>query len=207
MRDGVVLYKNHLDRAAQVAILDDVRACLALAPFYHPSMPRTGRPLSVRMTNCGPLGWVADKTGYRYQPLHPETEAPWPAIPASIMDVWHAVSGFAHPAQACLVNHYTQRAKLGLHKDSDEEHVDAPVVSVSLGDDAVFAIGGLKRADPKERVTLTSGDVLVFGGASRLIYHGIDRIKPGTSDLLSATGIDPAGGRLNLTLRHVSYDI
>lgn len=169
------------------------------APPYRPAMPRTGKPLSVLMTNAGPLGWVTDKDrGYRYQPAHPVSGAPWPAIPPALLQLWDDVTGYAAPPEACLINFYGPGAKMGSHVDADEEDTRAPVVSVSLGDDAVFHIGGHRRSDPKTRVLLASGDVVVLGGEARRAYHGIDRVLIGTSDLI------PAGGRINLTLRRVT---
>lgn len=167
------------------------------APLYTPRMPRTGKPFSVRMTNCGRLGWVSDQTGYRYQPTHPETGAPWPAIPEMILRAWDAISGYDLPPDACLINFYEPSARMGLHQDKDEEELDAPVVSLSLGDTALFRYGGLERKAPTRSIRLRSGDAIVFGGPARLIHHGIDRLLPGSSDLL------PQGGRLNLTLRKV----
>jgi alkylated DNA repair protein (DNA oxidative demethylase) len=198
-REGLRLLPHFLEEAAQAAVLEAVRGVVAAAPLYTPAMPRTGRPLSVRMTNCGPLGWVTSREeGYRYQATHPVTGRPWPPIPPCILAVWHAVADYRAPPEACLVNWYGPRAKLGLHVDSDEQHFDAPVVSVSLGDDAWFRIGGLARRDPTERVRLRSGDVVVIGGAARLIHHGIDRVLPGTGTLIGEPG------RFNLTLRRVT---
>lgn len=183
--------------------LAEIRAVVAAAPLYRPTMPRTGRPFSVMMTNCGALGWVSDRDGgYRYQPTHPVTGRPWPPIPALVMDAWRAVSGYPHPPEACLVNYYAPGSKLGLHQDSDEEDFAAPVVSLSLGDDCRFRIGGTSRGGPTAALRLASGDVVVLGGASRLAFHGVDRIYPGTSTLLRDWF--PEGGRINLTLRRVT---
>lgn len=198
MRQGLRYLPGHFDPAAQRALVDDLRAAVAEAPLVTPVMPRTGRPFTVRMTNLGALGWVSDRAGYRYQPTHPETGRPWPAIPAALLDLWRAVSGYPHDPQACLVNFYHGGAKMGLHQDSDEEDFAAPVLSVSLGDTAVFRIGGPERGGKTETLKLSSGDVLVMGGASRLCYHGIDRVLTGTSSLLKD------GGRINLTLRRVT---
>jgi alkylated DNA repair protein (DNA oxidative demethylase) len=196
---GLVIHEHFLDRAAQELVLRAVRGVIAEAPLYVPKMPWTGRPMSVRITNCGALGWVTSKDeGYRYQATHPETGRPWPPIPAVILAIWDEVAGYPAPPEACLVNWYEPGAKLGLHVDSDEEAFDAPVVSISLGDDAWFRIGGPKRRDSTERVRLRSGDVVVMGGDARLIHHGIDRILPGTSDLVGEPG------RFNLTLRRVT---
>ena len=111
-------------------------------------MPKTGHPMSVRMTNCGPLGWVTDERGYRYQPLHPETGEPWPPIPKAVLDAWHALAGYPHPPECCLVNFYGPDARMGLHQDRDEQDFAAPVVSLSLGDTCLFRIGGRARIDP-----------------------------------------------------------
>lgn len=162
-------------------------------------MPRSGKPFSVLMTNCGSLGWVSDKTGgYRYQPTHPQTGRTWPPMPDALLDIWTDLTGYPVPPEACLVNHYAPGTRLGGHVDADEADKAAPVVSISLGADAIFHIGGLRRADPKSRILLRSGDVVILGGAARLAHHGLDRIVPGTSDVV------PGGGRINLTLRRVT---
>ncbi len=198
MRDGVRFLPGFLDRPAQQRLVEALREIVAQAPLFAPVMPRTGRPFSVRMTNMGPLGWVSDRAGYRYQPTHPETGGPWPAIPEEIMAVWQAVSAYPHPPEACLLNVYKEGAKMGLHQDADEEDAAAPIVSISLGDTAVFRIGGPERGGKTETLKLASGDVLVMGGPARFCYHGIDRVLTGTSTLLKD------GGRINLTLRRVT---
>jgi alkylated DNA repair protein (DNA oxidative demethylase) len=195
----VKYFPLYLDRAAQTALLAALREVIAEAPLYTPTMPRSGNPMSVRMTNCGPLGWVTDKErGYRYQPTHPETGKAWPPIPRRLLELWSEVGGYAAPPEACLVNYYAGAAKMGLHQDKDEEDFAAPVLSVSLGDTGLFRVGGSSRKDPTETFELKSGDVVVLGGEDRLAFHGIDRILPGTSDLLAE------GGRFNLTLRRVT---
>jgi len=192
-------YPQRLDRTAQSTLLGAIRQIIAQAPLYTPTMPRTGNPMSVRMTNAGPLGWVTDKErGYRYQATHPQTGEPWPAIPPMLLDLWDAVAGYAHPPEACLINYYAGAAKMGLHQDRDEEDFAAPVLSVSLGDTGLFRVGGTARKDPTQTFELMSGDVFVLGGDDRLAFHGIDRVLPGTSDLLDE------GGRFNLTLRRVT---
>jgi DNA oxidative demethylase len=197
--EGVRFLPDYFDAAAQAALLEAIRDVVRAAPLFTPSMPKTGTPMSVRMTNCGSLGWVTDKTnGYRYQPTHPATGKPWPAMPELLLDLWRDVSGYAAPPEACLVNYYDEGAKMGLHQDRDEQDFSAPVVSVSLGDEARFKIGGITRGGKTQSMRLRSGDVLVMGGASRLAFHGIDRIFPGTSTLLNN------GGRINLTLRRVN---
>ncbi len=198
MIEGFRLLPEHLSPAAQQALLADVLARIEAAPLYRPTMPRTGKPLSVMMTNLGPLGWMSDRDGYRYQPAHPQTHRPWPAIPPALLDMWDAVSGYPHPPEACLVNWYAAGARMGLHADADEDAKDAPVVSVSLGDRALFRVGGPRRNDPTQSVRLASGDVVVLGGPARQAYHGVDRIYPGSSRLV------PGGGRINLTLRRVT---
>ena len=192
-------FPQWLDQAAQNALLAALRRVIAEAPLFTPTMPRSGNPMSVRMTNCGPLGWVTDKErGYRYQGTHPETGKPWPPIPQMLLDLWDGVADYPFPPQACLVNYYTGSAKMGLHQDKDEEDFSAPVLSVSLGDTGLFRVGGSSRKDPTKTIELISGDVVVLGGDDRLAFHGIDRILQGTSDLL------PEGGRFNLTLRRVT---
>jgi DNA oxidative demethylase len=191
-----------LKDAEQAKLLDELRAVMEEAPLFTPTMPRSGKPMSVRMTNCGPLGWATDKErGYRYQATHPVTGKPWPPMPEALLKLWREVAGYPAPPEACLVNYYVGDAKMGLHQDKDEENFAAPVVSVSLGDAAIFRVGGLNRKDETHAFELKSGDVVVLGGDDRLAYHGIDRILPGTSALL------PEGGRLNLTLRRVTKPI
>src|ERR1041384_4002548 len=178
---GVMLTPGYLSRAAQEEMLAAVRVVIAAAPLYVPRMPRSGKPMSVRMTNCGALGWVTDAArGYRYQATHPETGQPWPPIPDGILRVWHDLSGYPHPPQACLVNYYAPEARMGLHQDKDEEDFAAPVVSLSRGAACLFRVGGSKRSDPTSAVRLTSGDAVVLGGDGRLAFHGVDRIVPGT---------------------------
>ena len=195
---GLAHHPGYLDRAAQEGLAADLARAQASAPPFTPRMPRTGKPFSVRMTNCGPLGWVSDVAGYRYQARHPETGAPWPKIPPRLLALWADLAGYPLPPEACLVNLYGAGTRMGLHQDRDEADLDAPVVSVSLGDTAVFRIGGAARGDPTRSLRLASGDVFVFGGPARLIFHGIDRVIAGSSTLLSE------GGRLNCTLRRVT---
>jgi len=198
---GVVHWPGRLAPAEQAALVAELRAVARKAPFFQPRMPKTGKPFSVRMTNCGPLGWVSDERGYRYQPEHPETGEPWPMMPAPLTALWEELSGYPHPPEACLVNFYAAGTKMGLHQDRDEQDFDAPVLSISLGDAALFRIGGTTRGGKTISLKLASGDVLLFGGEARLAYHGIDRILSGSSTLL------PEGGRINLTLRRVTKPI
>lgn len=197
--DGVRHIPNALDADQQSALLGDIRSVVARAPLFVPIMPRTGKPMSVKMSNCGPLGWVTDKErGYRYQPTHPATGETWPQMPDQLHALWRQFAGYRASPEACLINFYEPNTKMGLHQDRDESDFDAPVLSVSLGDDCLFRIGGTKRGGKTVSLRLQSGDVLVLGGASRLAYHGVDRIYPGTSMLLKQAG------RINLTLRRVT---
>jgi alkylated DNA repair protein (DNA oxidative demethylase) len=195
---GLRVVPGYLDRAAQEELLATLRAVLRVAPPYTPRMPKSGRPLSVRMTNCGPLGWMTDAAGYRYQPHHPETGAPWPPIPDILLAAWRDLAGYPHAPEACLVNIYGPAARMGLHQDRDEADLAAPVVSLSLGDSCLFRVGGKRRTDPTRTLRLASGDAVVLGGTARLAFHGVDRIIPGSSTLLAE------GGRINLTLRRVT---
>lgn len=195
---GFRLWPQALDPAAQAALLAEVRAGLEAAPLYRPVTPG-GRPFSVRMSNFGPLGWVSDRDGYRYQPIHPATGAPWPPIPPRLLALWDALTGWPSPPDACLVNLYQDEARMGLHQDRDERDLTAPVLSISLGDTAVFRIGPapseIKQGGATRTVRLASGDVCALTGPARLARHGIDRLLAGSSRLL------PGGGRVNLTLR------
>jgi alkylated DNA repair protein (DNA oxidative demethylase) len=191
---GVMLWREKFSKNEQIAVLQDVWARLEQAPLYRPVMPGSGNPFSVEESNLGTLGWVSDQSGYRYQATHPVTGAPWPAIPDTLTALWRQIAAAPDP-ECCLVNLYRGPARMGLHQDKDEQALSAPVVSVSLGDDALFRIGGTTRKEPTRSVKLSSGDVVMFGGPARLAYHGIDRIFPGSSSLI------PGGGRLNLTLR------
>ena len=196
--NGLKLVPGYLSPSEQDGLLAAVRSVVEAAPLFTPVMPRTGKPFSVKMSNSGALGWVSDRDGYRYQPTHPVTGAPWPPIPDLLLRAWSELAGYQHPPQACLINFYEANAKMGLHQDRDEEDFDAPVVSLSLGDTALFRIGGAKRGDPTRSFRLASGDALVLGGEARLAFHGVDRILAGTSSLLKD------GGRINLTLRRVT---
>ena len=190
---GVVHWPGKLAPAAQAALVAELRAVARKAPFFQPRMPKTGNPFSVRMTNCGSLGWVSDINGYRYQPEHPETGEPWPIMPAPLLDLWRELAGYPHPPEACLVNVYGPDAAMGLHQDRDETDLKAPVLSVSLGDTAVFRIAGPDGGT--STLKLESGDVCALTGPARLARHGVDRVLSGSSRLI------PGGGRINLTLR------
>jgi DNA oxidative demethylase len=196
--DGVSLWPAKFDAGEQAALIAEVFRLAGRAPFYRPVMPGSGKPFSVEETNFGPLGWISEAAGYRYGSRHPYTDEPWPEIPDVLLKLWDAVTGFGAPPQCCLVNLYRDGARMGLHQDKDEAAVAAPVLSVSLGDEALFRIGGTSRKGPTKSLKLRSGDVLMFGGPARLAYHGIDRVVAGSSSLV------PGGGRVNLTLRRVS---
>ena len=195
---GLRFVPGFLDAQSQAALLRDLHEVFTAAPLYSPRMPKSGKPLSVRMTNCGTLGWVTDEAGYRYQALHPQTGQPWAAMPARVLEAWNALAHYRHPPECCLINYYDATARMGLHQDRDEHDFEAPVVSLSLGDTCLFRVGGTKRSDPTSTFRLASGDALVLGGDARLAFHGVDRIIPGSSRML------PQGGRINLTLRRVT---
>ena len=191
--EGFRLWPGALSATAQSELLAGVLAAVEQSPFFRPVTPG-GRPFSVEMTNLGPLGWVSDRAGYRYQPTHPETGAPWPSMPETLLTLWSDLTGWPEPPDACLVNLYRGEARMGLHQDRDEQDRSAPVLSVSLGDTAVFRIGAA-GGGPTRTVRLASGDVCALTGPARLARHGIDRVIAGSSTLV------PGGGRLNLTLR------
>ncbi len=192
---GFDIHKGFLDIAAQRSVLAAVRGVVADAPFFRPDTPY-GKPMSVRMTAAGVYGWYSDKKGYRYVPNHPSGK-PWPVIPAEVLAIWREVTGLEREPECCLINYYGAEAKMGLHQDCDEASMEWPVVSVSLGDEGLFRMGNVTRGGKTESHWLQSGDVVVMGGDARLAYHGVDRIRAGSSTLL------PKGGRLNLTLRVV----
>ena len=176
-----------------------------VAPFYTPTMPRSGRPMSVAMTNCGVLGWFSDRQGYRYQAAHPVTHSPWPPIPKMLLELWAELTAYPGLPEACLVNWYRPGARLGLHRDDDEEDFSAPVLSVSLGDSCLFRLGGLERKDSTRSLRLASGDVMALAGEARLAYHGVDRLIAGSSTLLGRhPDLFGEGGRISLTLRRVT---
>jgi alkylated DNA repair protein (DNA oxidative demethylase) len=198
LEEGAVLLRVFASAAAP-ALVDDANAVAQAAPFRHLVVPG-GFTMSVAMTNCGRVGWVSDRTGYRYDPRDPATGAPWPAIPASFLSIAAraaAQAGFPnYDPDDCLINRYTAGSKLGLHQDRDEKDAWSPIVSVSLGLPATFLWGGKKRGDPVRRMRLESGDVVVWGGPARFVYHGVAPLKAGDHPL---TG----GARINLTFRKV----
>lgn len=191
--EGFRFWPGALSASGQAALLTEVLAAVEQAPLYRPVTPG-GRPFSVEMTNLGPLGWVSDRAGYRYQSTHPVTGASWPSMPETLLALWSDLTDWPEPPDACLVNLYRDGAKMGLHQDRDEQDHSAPVLSVSLGDAAVFRIGAA-AGGPTRTVRLASGDVCALTGPARLARHGIDRVIAGSSTLV------PGGGRINLTLR------
>jgi len=201
---GFRLLPGLLDGAAQRALLGEVADLLAEAPPYTAHMPKSGKAMSVRMSNAGPLGWYSDQAeGYRYIARHPGTGRPWPAIPARLLGLWREWGGYPHDPECCLINLYPAEARMGLHQDRDEADFSAPVLSVSLGQTALFRLGGLARNAPTHSFRLQSGDVMLLSGPSRLAFHGVDRILPGSSRLLDEYPL-PGIARINLTLRRVT---
>ena len=195
---GVRFYPGYLDRADQERLVAAVRQVFAAAPLFTSRMPKSGRPMSVRMSNCGPLGWLSDERGYRYEPTHPGTGRPWPPIPDALIAIWNDIAQYPQPPEACLINFYGPAAKMGLHQDRDE-------AGFRRAGGFAFARRFLpvsrrrgKRSDPTHSFRLNSGDAVVLGGDARLAFHGVDRIYPGTSTLLAE------GGRINLTMRRVT---
>ena len=196
---GCRYFPEFLNETSQRELLDHIQKALREAPLFHPTMPRTGKPFSVRMSNMGQIGWVSDKEqGYRYQADHPQTKRSWPQMPQLLHELWQELTGFALQPEACLINYYDAEARMGLHQDADEQHLQAPIMSISLGDKAHFRLGGLKRQDPTRTLILSSGDILILEPPLRMAYHGIDRIISGSSRLLDE------GGRFNLTMRRIT---
>jgi alkylated DNA repair protein (DNA oxidative demethylase) len=193
--NGFEVHRGLLSPEAQAVLVGAVRAVVAAAPLTAPVTPG-GRAMSVRMTSAGRVGWITDRKGYRYAPRHP-SGMEWPPIPDPVFAIWRAVTGLDREPDCCLINFYGEGARMGLHQDRDEGDFSWPVVSISLGDDALFRMGGTERTDPTRSHWLSSGDVVVMGGPARLAWHGVDRVRHGSSRLLAQ------GGRLNLTLRVV----
>ena len=192
---GVEVYEGFLDREGQGRVVEDIRSVAEAAPLFSPMTPY-GKPMRVKMTSAGKYGWYSDRKGYRYERQHPEGQA-WPAIPESVLAIWRALVSGERMPDCCLVNYYGEEARMGMHQDRDEADFGWPVLSVSLGDEGLFRIGNETRGGKTQSVWLRSGDVVVMGGEARLLYHGLDKIRFGTSTLL------PKGGRINLTLRVV----
>lgn len=192
---GFRVFKGYLDKAAQRALVEDLREVVRMAPLFSPVTPG-GKKMSVQMTSAGKYGWYSDKSGYRYAVQHP-SGSDWPPIPPAVQRIWADLVSAGRAPDCCLVNHYRDAARMGMHQDRDEADFGWPVLSISLGDEALFRMGNTTRGGKTESIWLQSGDVVVMGGKARLRYHGVDRIKPGTSRLLSR------GGRINLTCRVV----
>jgi len=195
--NGFQLFPTALAPDAQAGLVQAVMAAAGTAPFYRPLTPG-GKAMSVLQTSFGPLGWITDRGGYRYEALHPQTGLPWPAMPQVLLEIWRRYAPEAPAPDSCLINLYRGKAKMGLHQDADELDFSAPVLSVSLGDTAVFRLGGAARSDPTRTLRLSSGDVCLLAGPSRHFYHGVDRILAGSSRLI------PGGGRVNLTMRRAN---
>lgn len=194
MTEGFLYHPVALDRPQQEMLARAVFAAAEEAPFFQPVTP-SGKPMSVWMTGFGPLSWTTDARGYRYEPRHPQTGRPWPPMPEILLDLWRRYCPGAPEPDACLANLYRDGARMGLHQDKDERDFSVPVLSLSLGDTAVFRLGGPTRRGPTTSLKLNSGDVCILGGAARLAFHGVDRVLEGSSTVV------PGGGRLNLTLR------
>ena len=196
--EGAVLMRRFA-AADGPLLLEEVTQIARSAAFRHLVTPG-GYTMSVAMTNCGRVGWVSDRTGYRYDPKDPETRAPWPPMPPAFLDIAAraaAEAGFEqYDPDACLINRYVAGAKLSLHQDRDEKDAWAPIVSVSLGLSAVFLWGGKRRSDPVRRLRLENGDVAVWGGPARFVYHGVAPLKEGWHPLTGTA-------RINLTFRKV----
>ncbi len=193
---GFEIFKDRLTPAEQAEMVAALRAVAQAAPMRHP-VTRWGKQMSVKMTSAGRVGWISDRRGYRYEAQHPDGMS-WPDIPQKILDLWQNLTNLERQPDCCLINYYGEGARMGLHQDNDEGDFSYPVLSVSLGDDGLFRMGGTERGGKTQSVWLSSGDVMVMGGEARLAYHGVDRIRFGSSSLL------PDGGRINITLRVVA---
>ncbi len=191
------LLSNYLNINQQQSLLTEIRKVIEQAPLFKPVMPYSGKPFSIEITNCGSLGWLADKKGYRYTFVQPVTNSVWPEMPKSILDLWFETTKVSYAPESCLINYYKSTSKLGMHQDKDEQFKDAPIMSISLGDTAVFKVG---NNTPTQLMKLNSGDVLILEGPSRHWYHGINCLMTKTSNLL------PEGGRFNLTVRRVTNE-
>ena len=194
LRD-VRIFKGYFDADRQADLVTEIRKVVTKAPLFSPMTPY-GKPMTVRMTSAGRYGWVSDRSGYRYSDTHPDGQV-WPEIPEIIRNAWSDITQLDRMPDCCLINYYGEGARMGMHQDRDEANFDWPVLSVSLGDEGLFRVGNSERGGKTESIWLQSGDAVILGGVARLVYHGVDRIKFGSSSLL------PKGGRINLTLRVV----
>ncbi len=199
MGPGAVLLRG-LGRAVDMQMLQAAESVIALAPLRHMQTPG-GHTMSIQTTRCGSLGWVSEPGGYRYAASNPHTRQPWPAIPSCMVDfAVHAATEAGYPnfvPDSCLINQYLPGNKLGLHQDRDERDLRAPVVSLSLGLPATFLFGGLQRAGKTQRYRLAHGDVVVWGGPSRLAFHGVLPVAEGHHPLVGRR-------RINVTFRKVA---
>ena len=193
---GVSIIRNAMRDAEQRKLLRDLQQIARESPPFS-TITGWGKPMSVKITAAGRFCWFSDRKGYRYIEAHPETDAPFPPIPPLALAIWQQFETRVEP-DCCLINYYGEGARMGLHQDCDEADFDYPVVSISLGDPALFRIGGVERKSPTRSFWLESGDAMTLKDETRLAFHGIDRIKFGESALL------PKGGRINLTLRRVA---
>lgn len=198
LAEGLFLHRGAITPDDQTILVRDIAQVADFAPFRHPRTPG-GHPTSAAMTNAGQAGWWSDRQGYRYLIHQPDSDRPWPSMPASFhAAVEVGTRGTPWPdfsPDACLINFYGAAAKMGLHQDKDERDFTQPIVTVSLGDAADFLVGGFARTDKTAVVRLHSGDVLVMGGPSRMRFHGVRRIHTGTSPLSALHG------RYSLTFR------
>ncbi len=194
IKEGLEYYPNALNKELISKVTKQINIIFKAAPLYQPTMPKTGNKFSVKMTNCGKYGWVSDKKGYRYQETHPNTQKNWPPIPEELLNIWKKYTTLTINPDCCLINLYDENAKMGLHQDNDEEDFSYPVLSISIGADALFQIGGLKRNEKSSSLKLRNGDILIMKEKSRLIYHGISKIYPN----------EKFKERINLTFRKVT---
>ncbi|PSB26100.1 alkylated DNA repair dioxygenase [Chlorogloea sp. CCALA 695] len=198
---GFFLLKSRLTKAVQQEILAAARSVVIQAPLFRPTMAN-GQSFNYSMTNCGELGWVADRHGYRYQQVHPETLSRFPAMPQVIRDLAinlaKETGNDNFDPESCLINLYRKGEKLGMHQDNTEKNLSAPIISISLGDSGVFVLGGFLRTDETKHYIVQSGDIIVMSGESRNFFHSFKGTVPNTSNLLKD------GGRLNLTIRQVN---
>ncbi len=194
--NGARILPGFLSRPEQESLVAELRELVRFAPFRRLMTP-TGKQMSVRTTAAGQFGWVSDATGYRYEATQSDG-SDWPPIPARLLDMWARLVPSASDPQSCLINYYGEGTKMGMHQDKDEADASQPVLSLSLGDEALFRVGGRERSDESASIWLRSGDVAVLDGNARMAYHGIEQIRFGSSRLLRD------GGRLNLTLRVVN---
>jgi alkylated DNA repair protein (DNA oxidative demethylase) len=191
---GLDYFPNYLSIKEIDLLNEEINLAIKQAPFFVPTMPKTAKKFSVKITNMGNLGWVSDRvSGYRYQDYHPVNYKKWPKISDNIINIWQTLTNLKERPDCCLINHYDKNAKMGLHVDNDENDFSYPVLSISLGNSALFRFGGLKRNDKTKSFKLNNGDALMMHGPARLIYHGIDKVYASNN----------FNHRINLTLRKI----